>query len=46
MDGIDILYRLATGRSVTNNDLVKVGVRIDTIARVLVRSKWMYRSMV
>lgn len=29
-----MLYRLATGRDVTKNDLVKVSVRIDTIARI------------
>ncbi len=34
LDDIEALYRLATGRSVTKNDLVKVSIRIDTIARI------------
>ena len=34
LDDIEAMYRLATGRNVTKNDLVKVSVRIDTIARI------------
>ena len=34
LDDIEALYKLATGRNITKDDLVKVSIRIDTIARI------------